>query len=214
MGFQELLSQIRQFYLDHFREILKEKRRLPNAKILAEPALRGPGGKVARQGNLKLPCRTDLVIRSSTVNETIDVGTDKPLNFDPVVVEWTPTLTIQLAPFRWEECQVEAGGLRSRVDWQPLIEWYERWFDEFDLKAPLKKDLQEVVHRLAEPQVRDWKTLFTVDLGTAPIAAFEEYLDTLVALGADSIQVGEVPEAKPKSAEKSDLPKSKVLATD
>jgi hypothetical protein len=196
VGFQELLSQIRQFYLDHFREILKEKRRLANAKIMAEPALRGAGGKVARQGNLKLPLRTDLVVRSPTVNETFQVTTEKVLEFDPVVVEWTPTLTIQLSPFRWEECQFEAGGLGGRSDWQALVDWYERWFDEFDLKAPLKKDLQEVVHRLEDPQVKESMTVLTVDFGTAPITAFEEFLDALVACGADPIQVGEEQQVK------------------
>jgi len=191
MGLQELLSQIRQFYLDHFREILKEKRRLPMARIVAEPALRGPGGKVARQGNLKLPVRTDLVIRSSTVNESISVAKEKPLDFEPVFVDWTPTLKVLLAPFRWEECRVLAGGLANQSDWHPLVEWYERWFDEFDLKAPLKKDLQEVVHRLADPQVKDGMALLTVDLGSAPIAALEELLDALANLGASSLQVGE-----------------------
>jgi len=169
---------------------------------MVEPALRGPDSKVARQGNLKLPLRTDLAIRSPTVNETIQVATEKALDFDPVLVEWTPTLKIQLAPFHWEECQVEAGGLGGRADWQPLTEWYERWFDEFDLKAPLKKDLQEVVHRLEEPQVRDGMALLTVDLGTAPITAFEEFLDTLVVLGANSVQVGGVQNAEPPTSKK------------
>jgi hypothetical protein len=191
MGLQELLSQIRQFYLDHFREILREKRRLPMARIIAEPALRGPDGKVARQGNLKLPIRTDLVIRSSTVNDSVSVAKEKPLDFDPVLVEWTPTLKVFLAPFRWEECRVLAGGLGNRTDWHPLNDWYERWFDEFDLKAPLKKDLQEVVHRLADPQVKEGSILLTVDLGTAPIAALEELLDSLANMGANSLQVGE-----------------------
>lgn len=191
MDLQELLNQVRQFYLAHFHEVIKEKRRLPNTKIIAEPALRQPGGKVARQGNLKLPIRTDLVIRSSTMNDSISVDMEKPLDFDPVTAEWTATLKIYLAPFRWEECKIQAEGLSNRIDWLPLCDWYEKWFDEFDLKAPLKKELQEVVHRLADPQVGGGATLLTVDFGTAPIAAFEEFLDSLANMGAVSVQIGE-----------------------
>src|SRR5262245_17941815 len=137
MDLQELLNQIRDFYLNHFHEVIKEKRRLPGAKIIAEPALRQPGGKVARQGSLRLPIRTDLVIRSSTVNDSISVATEKQLDFDSVTAEWSATLKVYLSPFHWEECNIQADGLANRADWLPLCDWYEKWFDEFDLKAPL-----------------------------------------------------------------------------
>jgi len=193
---QELLHQIRNHYLDHFHEVIKEKRRLPNTKIIGEPALREKrGSKLGRQGQLNLPIRTDLVVRSATINESITVATDKPLSFDPVTVDWTPNLKIGLGPFRWEACQVWVDGLAGRTDWQPLADWYEKWFDEFDLKAPLKKELQEVVHRLSDPQLRGGVTMWVVDFGSAPIAAFEEFVDALANLGAVSMQVGEDPGA-------------------
>ncbi len=49
MDLQELLNQVREFYLDHFRDVVKEKRRLPGVKIITEPALRQAGGQAARQ---------------------------------------------------------------------------------------------------------------------------------------------------------------------
>ena len=189
---QELLHQIRNHYLDHFHAMIREKRRLPNSKIIGEPALREKrGSKLGRQGQLNLPIRTDLVIRSATVNDSVTVVTEKPLVFNPITVDWTPNLKIRLEPFRWEECRVWADGLAGRTDWQPLADWYEKWFDEFDLKAPLKKELQEVVHRLSDPQLQGGVTMWVVDLGSAPIAAFEEFVDALAALGAVSMQVGQ-----------------------
>src|SRR5438445_9241838 len=98
MNLQELLNQVRQFYLDRFRDVVKEKRRLPRASIISEPALRQPGGPVARQGSLKLPVRTDLVIRSTTAKDSLQVATEKTLVFDPVAVDWG-TLKVELAPF-------------------------------------------------------------------------------------------------------------------
>ena len=199
---QELLHQVRNYYLDHFHEMIKEKRRLPNSKIIVEPALRQTNGKVGRQGQLNLPLRMDLVIRSTTVNDSVTVGTDKPLDFDLVTVDWTPNLGICLAPFRWEDCRVWVDGLAGRTDWLPLIDWYEKWFDEFDLKSPLKKELQEVVHRLADPQVRGGVTMWVVDFGSAPITAFEEFVDALASLGAVSIQVGEEKKAEQDTSAK------------
>jgi hypothetical protein len=197
MDLQVLLNQIRDFYINHFREVIKEKRRVPNTKLILEPALRQPDGKVARQGQLNLPIRTDVVIRSSSAKDSVAVETDKSLDFDPVMVDWTPTLKVHVGPFRWEDCRIQVDGLAGRADWLPLNDWYEKWFDEFDMKAPLKKDLQEVVHRLAEPQAKDGATLLTVDFGTAPIVAFEEFLDKLEQLGATGIEVGEVHAATP-----------------
>ncbi|HEV2946532.1 MAG TPA: hypothetical protein VGX70_04105 [Gemmataceae bacterium] len=199
---QELLHQVRNYYLDHFHEVIKEKRRLPNSKLIVEPALRKKhDSKVGRQGQLNLPIRTDLVVRP-TIHDSITVETEKALEFDSVMVDWTPNLKICLAPFRWEECRVWVDGLAGRTDWTPLIDWFEKWFDEFDLKAPLKKELQEVVHRLADPQVRGGVTMWVVDFGSAPITAFEEFLDALASLGAVSMQVGEEKKAEQDTSAK------------
>jgi hypothetical protein len=190
MNLQELLNQVRQFYLDRFRDVVKEKRRLPRASIISEPALRQPGGPVARQGSLKLPVRTDLVIRSTAAKDSLQVATEKTLGFDPVAVDWG-TLKVELTPFHWEQCQAQLHGLPSQVDWAPVVDWYDRWFDEFDKKAPLTKSFQEVVHRLSDPISRNGETTLTVDFGSAPITAFEEFLDALAKLGANSGKIGE-----------------------
>jgi hypothetical protein len=190
MVLQELLNQVRDFYLDHFREVVKEKRRVPRTTLIAEPALRQPGGQVARQGSLKLPVRTDLVVDSTGVKDTMQVNTDKTLGFDPVIVDWA-TLKLDLAPFQWEKCQAKVRGLPSQPDWHPVVDWYERWFDEFDRKVALKKNFQEVVHGMGDPVSQNGETTLTVDFGSAPITAFEEFLDALAQMGASSGIIGE-----------------------
>jgi hypothetical protein len=191
MVLQELLNQVRDFYLDHFREVVKEKRRVPRTTLIAEPALRQAGGQVARQGTLKLPVRTDLVVNSTEVKDTMQVVTEKSLGFDPVTVDWA-TLKLELAPFQWEKCQAKVRGLPSQPDWHPVVDWYERWFDEFDKKVALKKSFQEVVHGLGDPVSQNGETTLTVDFGTAPITAFEEFLDALAQMGASSGIIGEL----------------------
>ena len=190
MNLQELLNQVRQFYLDRFREVVKEKRRVPRATLITEPALRQAGGQVARQGSLKVPVRTDLVVNSTGAKDTMQVATEKSLGFDPVTVDWA-TLKLELAPFRWEQCQAQVRGLPSQADWHPVVDWYERWFDEFDKKVALKKNFQEVVHGLGDPVLRDGETTLTVDFGSAAVTAFEEFLDALAQMGASSGTIGE-----------------------
>jgi len=190
MDLQELLNQVRDFYLNHFRDIVKEKRRLPRVTIITEPALHQPSGQVAREGTLNLPVRTDLVVRSTNAKDTMQVATEKPLGFEPVVVDWA-TLKLELAPFHWEKCQAQVRGLPAQVDWHPVVDWYERWFDEFDKKVALKKNFQEVVHRLEDPVSRQGEATLTVDFGSAPVNAFEEFLDALAQLGASSGKIGE-----------------------
>jgi hypothetical protein len=191
MDLGELLNQVREFYLDHFRQVVKEKWRLPGARIVTEPALHQPGGQAARQGALKLPLRTDLVIRAGSAKNSMQVATEKALGFDPVTLDWG-TLKIELVPFQWERCYAQVRGLPAQTNWLPLVDWYERWFDEFDRKAALKKDFQFVVHGMEDPLTRDGATNLTVDFGSAPTAAFEEFLDTLAKMGATSGQIGEV----------------------
>jgi hypothetical protein len=191
MNLQELLNQVREHYLDHFRDVVKEKRRVPRTTLIAEPALRQPGGQVARQGTLQLPVRTDLVVDSTGVKNTMQVNTDKALEFDPVTADW-PTLKIELAPFHWEKCQAKVRGLPPQVDWHPVVDWYERWFDEFDKKVALKKNFQEVVHGLGDPVSQNGETALTVDFGSAPITAFEEFIDALAQMGASSGTIGEL----------------------
>ena len=55
----------------------------------------------------------------------------------------------------------------------------------------LKKNFQEVVHGLGDPVLRDGETTLTVDFGSAPVTAFEEFLDALAQMGASSGTIGE-----------------------
>jgi hypothetical protein len=187
-----LLDDIRGFYLDHFRRVLKEKRRVPAAKIVTEPAWRLKNGLVGRQGPLNLPRRKDLVVRSPTVNGSFQIKTERTLQFKPLTFTWGQGLTVSIGPFRWEECPVKLLGTTTDDQPLPLVDWYDRWFDEFDTKGPLKKDFQEVVHFLEISEQKDAATELTIDFGSAPKAAFEELLDALEQGGSNTVEIGQV----------------------
>ena len=187
-----LLDDIRGFYLDHFRRVVKEKRRVPAARIITEPALRHKNGVAVRKGTLKLPVRKDLIVRSVTVNGSFQISTDRALQFEPVTLDWGQALSVLISPFRWEECPVKVVGPALEDQSEALVEWYHRWFDEFDTKGPLKKEFQEVVHSMEVTEQRDGVTKLTIDFGSAPKSAFEELLEAFDQVGAGTLEIGEV----------------------
>ena len=46
------------------------------------------------------------------------------------------------------------------------------------------------MHFLSDPEISDGAVTFSVDLGTAPMEAFEELLDAVEALGATLCEIG------------------------
>jgi hypothetical protein len=187
-----LLDDIRGFYLEHFRRVIKEKRRVPGAKIITEPAWRLKNGVAGRQGPWNLPRRKDVIIRSPTVNGSFQIKTERALQFRPMTFAWGRGLTVSVGPFRWEECPIKVLGMPADDQLLPLVDWYDRWFDEFDSKGPLKKEFQEVVHFLEAPERKGGSTELVIDFGSAPKAAYEELLDAFDQIGSTEVAIGQV----------------------
>src|SRR5262249_36741942 len=65
-----------------------------------------------------------------------------------------------------------AGAAARNHDWQPLQHWFWRWFKEN--AGEHNEALVGAVHFLSDPEVSDGTVTFAVDLGTAPVEAFED----------------------------------------
>ncbi len=180
MQLGELLDRIRDYYLQRLRAELREA-----PKPIAEPAFRKKDGSLAREGPLELPLRGDLYAHG----EMIAVDTEKMLAFDALEFHWTEELAVTLEPFKWNELSLELTGLGSCVDWDPLADWFEKWFDGDDKLKPGPDGLCGVVHFLSDPEIQDDSIHFAIDLGSAPVEAFEELLDAVDALGAPRVKI-------------------------
>ena len=97
-----------------------------------------------------------------------------------------------MEPFQWNWIQLRLHGLDSDADWQPLREWFFRWFHEGD---PADDELLGGIHFMSDPEEGDGAAEVTIDLGTAPVEAFEELLDAVGQLGANRLQIGQFDEA-------------------
>jgi hypothetical protein len=168
---------------------------VPGCTLISEPMLCGADGEPSRAGALDLPTRLDLVLHSEYQDDqSLEITTESAIDFAPLTYSWNDAVEVAVEPFHWERCAVVLRGTFSD-DWWPLLEWFNKWFDEFDSKASLKRDVQEVVHFLSDPEVAADHVRFTLDFGTAPVGAFDELLDAVHKCGAESAHFSSVPRA-------------------
>ncbi len=203
MTFDELLTQIRDFYLRHLREAMAEVRRDPEAKLIVEPVLRNAEGEVVSEGVLNLPKRADIVvIRNGQVSDSYQVTAAHELALKPFTFPWTGGASITVGPFRWEDCQFRLPDLGPKANFKPLADWFLAWFDQDDERGLYYSDLQGVVHCLTDPKFDDGTATFSIDFGSAPAEVFEYLLDALEQLGAKTVQIGQVDQQPQQSGEK------------
>lgn len=189
MTLGSVLDEIREVYLSLFRQSLREAC-AGSPQVIAEPAFLLEDGGLAREGHLNLPCRMDLVAFAGETPENLSVDSESLLTFDPLDFDWKE-VPARVLPFCWDACPVTLTGLPETPDWTPLTTWFERWFDLEDTRPPDKAGLYGVVHFLSDPVTEGLKNQFSLDLGSAPVEAFEGLLDALVSLGAQSLVMGE-----------------------
>lgn len=207
MTFAELLTQIRNFYLDRLREAIQEARADPGVRIITEPVLRNAQGAVLHEGPLDLPMRVDVaVVVGSQVKDSFQVVTGQSVGFKPITFSWTGGTAITVRPFAWEACPFRLAGLGPEPNLKPLADWFLAWFDPNDERGLFYSDLQGVVHGLTDPVVGDGAASFTIDFGSAPPDIFEYLLDALEQLGAKTVQIGPVDEEGEKDGKEQGQP--------
>lgn len=192
MTLGDLLEMIRQDYIDHLTanaDDLKED----GAEVIFEPAFRDEKNEIAREGVLKLPARIDLLAKRGTADgealETVQVAAEGVFKFDGSIdIAWEGGMAVQVFPFGWDMMPVRMEGLAADVAYEPLRQWFERWFAE---PEGLEGPVQEVVHYLGDPEVTEGVTRVIVDMGTAPLEAWQDLLDACAAMGAKKVIVGE-----------------------
>lgn len=188
MTLGDLLEMIRQDYIDHLTANADDLQ-AEGAEVMFEPAFRDDKGEVALDGLLKLPARVDLLAKRGVEVETVQVAAEGVFKFDGSIdITWDTGMPVQVFPFAWDMMPVRLEGLTDDVSYEPLQQWFWRWFAEpEDLEGPV----QEVVHYLGDPEKVDGVTRIIVDMGSAPLEAWQDLLDACAACGAKKAVVGE-----------------------
>lgn len=196
MTLGDLLEMIRQDYIDHLTANAEDLQ-AEGAEVMFEPAFRDEKGEVSLEGSLKLPARVDLLAKRGEAVESIQVAAEGVFKFDGSIdITWDNGTPVQVMPFAWDMMPVRMEGLAADVGFEPLQQWFWRWFAE---PEELEGPVQEVVHYLGDPEVVNGVTRIIVDMGSAPLEAWQDLLDACAACGAKKIIVGE--EAQPDDNE-------------
>jgi hypothetical protein len=175
----QMLNRIRELYLDAFKAAVAERRR--NASVLTEVALRDANGRPVTEGALSLPLRVDIgVLTGPDAGLTVSVDSKSRASFRPLSFLSHKRLEVTLQPFFWDSLRVST----IVTDWKPVQQWFMQWFSP-DLDGA--GDPIGVVHFMSDPKTTSTGESFELDLGTAPVAAFEELLDALKAAGASKV---------------------------
>lgn len=180
----DLLQSIRDLYTDPFADVV--------ARVggLSEVALRDRSGRPIRNGSLGLPMRIDLVSVAAGAPQSESVDPERLMRFEPISFVSHAGLHVLLHPFQWDDVLLTFEDPGCHGDWRLMIDWFAEWYREND---DSDGELLGVVHCLSGPEVVRGCVRFTVDLGSAPVEAFEALLDVIAALGVTSIVVGDAP---------------------
>ncbi len=200
MGLVELLEQIRTDFIDQFLAAIKEKKASEGVRVVSEPSLRDDEGSLAFEGEWQLPVRVDIaILQNDELSDMLNVEPKTIVAFDPVEFDWSKTLHVEMGPFAWQAFSIKMPN-EPHYDWDPVQAWFWKWFqDDEDVDDPDTPMFLGAVHYLSDPVVLDDVVEMTFDLGTAPIAAFEELLDVFVATGVTLCAIGDVPGVKSDS---------------
>jgi len=188
MGLTELLEQIRNDYVDQLSLAIDERQAVADVRVIAEPALRDENSRLATDGVLQLPARTDIaIIENEELADMYNVEADRTIDFDAVEFDWGKTLHVEMGPFAWQALSITMPADESYV-WTPMQDWFWKWFHEEDEAD--SSELSGAVHFLSDPIVEGDVVQMQADLGSAPIAAFEEMLDAVSASGVSLCAIG------------------------
>ena len=81
------------------------------------------------------------------------------------------------APIAWNG--IEFRCYSASFPEEALSEWAERWITDESPPMGPQDGLTGIIHSITEPVLRDSDMEFSVDFGSAPIAAFEELTELL-----------------------------------
>jgi hypothetical protein len=178
-SFFELAAFARDRYLRFYREVIEE---LKGDASLALEVLVQPDERTSPHPFCLT--RVDALVggpQAPRVQRVVDARCDDVIN-----VTLASGLEVHQDAFSWEALRLAFSASTFRVE--TLEAWLRSWLDSDELREPDASGLSGVVHDLAWTQVEDaWQ--LHLDLGSAPLAAFQELLGILSAAGVTRVDV-------------------------
>jgi hypothetical protein len=185
----QILEQIRSHYLARLRQAVADHASDGILTVVPEAALRGHDGKLLRRGQPPMPVRVDLItLVNEQVRDGMTIESETMPGFPPFSLRWKHQLPVDIRPFPWNACSVQITNAADNL--APLMEWFDRWFDAEETLTPGEDGLLGVIHSMTVERPTDGQARLMIDFGSAPIDAFQELIDAIFSVAAQSVEVG------------------------
>ena len=173
------LEKARSEYLQHYRAAIARNR--DGHEKFASELLFELSDHVGLHRKLY---RVDMISADNGNDSVIEANLDQPTAIPETTIERGQTF-ITIQPFAWNGAVfVTNGGVLADVD-----SWFLRWADIEDDNESDDDGLGGVIHSLYVTEGDDATNEYSVDFGSAPIDAFDGFLDLLIESGAETIDV-------------------------
>jgi hypothetical protein len=178
-------ERIREHYCDAFKRGVTDRVRDPSAWLVEHTF--GPPQEDGEAGP-SLPMRHDLISLVEGQIAGVLVIRPKTASVFERFMDEGNGLQLLVSPFTWDQCLLLVQDLDQEAGEQPLLDWFDRWFNPEALKPPGESGIRGVIHSmLLSASDEPGTTVLEIDFGTAPVAALTELFDVLRDAGATSI---------------------------
>ncbi len=190
MNVSDVFRLVRDPYVAQFEMALRAQR---CSEILVEPALRDRQGELVREGQLSLPCRVDVMLKTAQRVADLRLVTPTGVSFDLIELPEWGGMAVLIEPFEWFSCTLRVIHPDADPDWSPLRAWFDAAFGDDDhwVKPSAAKPTGRV-HFLGDPIPRssanEWQ--LGVDLGTAPVESLFDLVAALADVGVSDLWIG------------------------
>jgi uncharacterized protein YtpQ (UPF0354 family) len=150
---------------------------------------------------LQRTLRIDMLWKENGEPHATKVELEGNIPGPPVGALQVESMEVVVHPIAWYMCPVRFshesegdGTAGGSPDFSPVNAWFRKWIGETEPKTLGDDGLSGVVHSLSPPMRESgggggvWVLL--VDLGSAPVEALAELLETIRQIGATDVKIG------------------------
>ena len=181
----ELLTRVRDHYVDMFEAALAEMREKGHT-LIVEPPMVDEAGALVREGALNLGARYDLALVEGEGATPSAFSPSKMLNFTAEAFHGAG-LDIVIAPFQWDNVRIAIDGEPKAIA-AALGEWFEGAIGAPDDIE--ENSIQRAAHFLSDPEVEGSTSLVLSDFGTVDVHIVMALFDHLRLAGATRVELG------------------------
>ena len=131
--------------------------------------------------------RVDLASGAVSPPNATEIHTDLSPLIEPFTTTHRCGIEVTVFPLAWNVIEVRSDFVPA--DYGPLTAWVWRWIDDGDKKPQDELGFAGCIHSVSFPEQDRGVWTTTVDLGSAPVEAFDDLMGTLAQMGFSRVSL-------------------------